>query len=257
MAHTLRARFKRDIVAEFLPSRAALRGKREKKSKVIIFCSGLPGVPCQKPLLEFFAKKGYWVFSPRYRGTWESGGRLLKISPHRDILDVVDGLSKGFVSLWDGRRYRVKPEKIYLFAASFGGPAALLASEDRRVTKVVAFSPVVDWRSPIKNKIERIENFGRFLGKAYGNAYRFDSRDIRKLKKGNFYNPVTSLKNIEGKKIFIIHAKDDDVVDWKPVKNFADLTSSKLLIERSGGHFGLTNFIDPKFYPKIRNFLKK
>src|ERR1700690_1536481 len=87
----LRTRFARDIVAEFLPP-----ARRGKKQRVIILCDGMPSIPRKQPLAEFLARKGYWVFYPRYRGAWESGGEFLRRSPHLDILDVVDGLQDEF-----------------------------------------------------------------------------------------------------------------------------------------------------------------
>ena len=93
-----RARFASDIVTEFLPPARA-----GKIQKVIILCDGMPSIPRKQPLAEFLSTKGYWVFYPRYRGSWESGGEFLGRSPHLDILDVISGLSKDFRELgrWD------------------------------------------------------------------------------------------------------------------------------------------------------------
>ena len=64
-----RARFKRDIVTEFLPP-----ARSGKIQKAIVLCDGMPSIPRKQPLAEFLSEKGYWVFYPRYRGAWESGG---------------------------------------------------------------------------------------------------------------------------------------------------------------------------------------
>ncbi|MEK7212119.1 MAG: hypothetical protein AAB686_00385, partial [Patescibacteria group bacterium] len=90
--HTYRTRFKKEIVAEFLPP----LGRKPKKNRVIILCGGHPGTPSKPQIVEFWAKKGYWVFNPRYRGSWESSGTFLKYSPEKDILDVIGELPKGF-----------------------------------------------------------------------------------------------------------------------------------------------------------------
>src|ERR1039458_159850 len=75
-----RTRFKRDVVTEFLaPTRP---GKRQR---AIVLCDGMPSIPRKQPLAEFLSGKGYWVFYPRYRGAWESGGEFLARSPHLDI----------------------------------------------------------------------------------------------------------------------------------------------------------------------------
>ena len=70
---TFRTRFKHQIVAEFLPPT-----RPRKKQKVIILCDGMPSMPRKQALMEFLAAKGYWVFYPRYRGSWESGGQFLR-----------------------------------------------------------------------------------------------------------------------------------------------------------------------------------
>jgi hypothetical protein len=58
-----RTRFKKEIVAEFLPP-VGLR----KRQKAIILCDGMPSIPRKQSLAEFLAGKGFWIFYPRYRG---------------------------------------------------------------------------------------------------------------------------------------------------------------------------------------------
>src|SRR3989344_5587418 len=103
-----RTRFKKDIVTEFLPP-------SRPSNRVIIFCKGMQGLPRFPEVLKFWSKKGFWVFFPRYRGTWESGGEFLKDSPEKDILDVIDELPKGFTDLWSGKEFKIKPTELYLF----------------------------------------------------------------------------------------------------------------------------------------------
>ena len=135
-----RTRFKREIVTEFLPP---ARGGRTRRA--IILCDGMPSIPRKQPLAEFLSGKGYWVFYPRYRGAWESGGEFLEQSPHLDILDVIDALSAEFRESAFGRRFRVSLDEVFVIGGSFGGAAAILSSLDPRVKKVVANCPVVDW----------------------------------------------------------------------------------------------------------------
>lgn len=208
----------------------------------------------KEALIEFFAKKGYWVFHPRYRGAWESGGRFLQKSPHQDILDVVGELPRGFKSLHDGKTYRIKPDKIFVIGSSFGGPAAILASRDKRVAKAVAFSPVIDWRAQDKT-IEPIDWIAKFTRTAFGEGYRFSLKDWAKLKTGKFYNPAAEAAKIDGKKLMIIHAKDDKVVGWRPAQKFAKLTGTKLILLKRGGHLSSSNAMKPRFHKTIAKFL--
>lgn len=246
--YTLRTRFKKDIISEFLPP-------TRKSNKVIIICTGMPSVPNRKELMFFLAKKGYWVFFPRYRGSWESGGEFLKKSPHEDVLDVIDQLPKGFTSLWDKEKYKINPSSLYLIGGSFGGPAMLLASRDPRVDKAITFSPVVDWKTQAKSKGEPWNPFTKFVKEAFGNAYRFKMKDWNKLKRGGFYDPVAHTNEIPGEKIFIIHAKDDDVVHWRPVEKFAKKIGCKLSLLKKGGHLSASNIMKPSFYKRITRFL--
>lgn len=244
-----RTKFKKEIISEFLMP-------IKPSKKVIILCGGMPSYPGRRnDLMEFLAKRGYWVFLPRYRGSWESGGSFLKISPHQDIIDIIDELPRGFRDLWSGNKYKIKNSQIYLIGSSFGGPAVILASKDKRIKKVVAFSPVIDWRK--ESKIESVDSLGKFTKIAFGNGYRFTIKNWNKLKSGKFYNPINEAKSFDGKKLFIIHAKDDEVVYSKPSEDFTRLISCKFLLLKIGGHLSLSNLILPDFWNKIKKFLDK
>ena len=102
-----RTRFGGNILTEFLPPLRVGSG-RAGRDKVIVLCDGMPSIPRKQELAEFLARKGYWVFYPRYRGSWESGGEFLERSPHLDILAVVDGLNREIRELAFGKRFRVR-----------------------------------------------------------------------------------------------------------------------------------------------------
>src|SRR6185437_9996893 len=202
----LRTRFKRKIVAEFLPPVRAT-----KHHNVIVLCDGMPSIPRKQPLMNFLAERGFWVFYPRYRGAWESAGHFLERSPHLDILDVLDELPKGFTELAFGKHFRVRPYKTFVIGGSFGGAAAILCSLDRRVNRVIANCPVVDWSILDEEEKKETSNpsYAAYIREAFGNAYRLSDRNWNKLRAGNFYNPVKHLAQIDASKIMIFHAKDD------------------------------------------------
>lgn len=244
-----RTKFKKEIISEFLVP-------IKPSKKVIILCGGMPSYPGKRnDLMEFLVQKGYWVFVPRYRGSWESGGSFLKISPHQDVIDIINELPRGFKDLWSNKKYKIKNPQIYLIGSSFGGPAAILASKNKRVKKAVAFSPVIDWR--MESKIEPIDWMEKFTKIAFGNGYRFVNKNWNKLKSGKFYNPISETKSLDGRKLFIIHAKDDEVVYSKSSEDFAKLTGCRFILLKTGGHLSLSNLILPKFWRKIKLFLKK
>jgi len=248
-----RTRFKRDIVTEFLPP---LRVR--KRQKVILLCDGMPSIPRKQPLAEFLAGQGYWVFYPRYRGTWESGGEFLARSPHEDILDVIGGLEREFREVTFGKRYRVSAEEVFVIGGSFGGAAALLCSLDPRVKRVVANCPVVDWE--ILSSSEKAEtsnpSYAAYILEAWGNGYRLSARNWAKLRGGKFFNPEFHIREITASKVMIFHAQNDPFVPWRSVKRFADSTGAKLKLFKRGGHLS-TDFIVRKYWGEIGRFFEK
>jgi pimeloyl-ACP methyl ester carboxylesterase len=268
-----RARFKKEIVAEFLPPEREgrpLPGKREaraaqpspavsaeRKDKVIILCDGMPSIPRKQPLAAFLASQGYWVVYPRYRGAWESGGAFLERAPHEDILDVIGELPKGLRDAAFGRRFRLQPGEIFVIGGSFGGAVAILASLDPRVKKAVANCPVVDWA--ILGREQKLEtsnpSYAAYIREAFGNGYRLTQKNWNKLFTGRFFNPAYHAREITPAKVLMFHAKDDPYIPWKMVERFAQQTGVKLNLLASGGHAG-TEMIVRKHWAKVRKFLE-
>lgn len=224
---TFSAFFKKEIFAEVaMPARPS--------TKVVIMCDGAPSVPSKRKLSEFFVKKGYAFIHMRYRGTWESKGVFLKKSPEQDLLDVIDELPQ----------YK----KIILIGTSFGGAGVLLAARDARVGKVIAVSPVVKWTAPSRE--EPLPEFKKFMRKMYGQVYR--TTLWNKLGSKGFYEPTVT---VDGSKILILHAKDDSVVRFKEVAQFAKKTKSTLHVLKRGGHLSTSLITKPALWKKIKSFL--
>jgi hypothetical protein len=246
-----RTRFKKEIVAEFLPPARA-----SKRQQVIILCDGMPSIPRKQSLVEYLSRKGYWVFYPRWRGAWESGGQFLERSPHEDILDVVDELPKGICELAFGQQFRCSPDRIFVIGGSFAGAAAILSSLDPRITKVIANCPVVDWAILREEQKKETSNpsYPAYIRAAFGNGYRISAKNWNKLQGGVFYNPVHHLKDLTPSKILMFHAKDDPYIPWKMVHRFARRAGIKLKLLSRGGHLK-TEFVMQKYWPLIKAFL--
>ena len=247
-----RTRFQRDILTEFLPPTRA--GKRQR---AILLCDGMPSIPRKQPLAEFLSAKGYWVFYPRYRGAWESGGELLARSPHLDILDVIGGLSREFRELAFGRRFRLAVDEVFVIGGSFGGAAALLCSLDDRVKKVVASCPVVDWAILGREQKKETSNpsYAAYIRAAFGEGYRLSDRNWKKLFGGKFYNPMYHAAEFSPSKVMLFHAQDDPYIPYQSVQKFARITGTRLKLLRRGGHLS-TNLIVRKYWGEIPEFLE-
>ncbi len=244
-----RTRFGADIVAEFLPP------ERDSK-KVIIFSSGCPGYPMGKDaLMRKFSALGYWTISYAYRGTWESGGTFLEYAPSDDILTIMDTLGS-FEDLWSGAEYSIHDPEIYLIGGSFGGAATLLASRDARVKKAIAISSVTDWLAQ-ERTMEPLSLMNEFIPKAFGMGYRGEQEIYRKLLVGDFYNPAHEKATMDGKKLLLIHSKDDLVVHAAPAEAFARDVGAQFVLLSNGGHGGVSRAIEPRVFREITRFLKK
>lgn len=248
-SYPIRTRLARDIVAEVLiPER--------QTGKVAIFCSGLPSSTNKRGVLEFLASHGYVAIFPRYRGTWESQGNFLERSPSQDIKDVIDDLvrHRHIRDLSTSNTISIKVSAIHLFGSSFGGPAVIMNSHLPIVKKVIAISPVIDWKK--EGEAEPFDFFVKFTQDGFGDAFRTKhNSDWQKLITTDFYNPINHANKIDGKKVFIIHAKDDTVVPYDPLIPFSETTGTSYYLKPHGGH-GI-DFRHLFLWKKIETFLKK
>ena len=213
-------------------------------------------MPRKQPLVEFLSGKGYWVFYPRWRGAWESGGQFLERSPHEDILDIVGELPRGVQELAFGRKFRCSPGKIFVIGGSFGGAAAILSSMDQRITKVIANCPVVDWSILRKEQKKETSNpsYPAYIRAAFGNGYRLSAENWNKLHGGVFYNPAHHVKELTPSKILMFHAEDDPYIPWRVVDSFARHAGITLKLLSRGGHLK-TEYVVRKYWPAIKQFL--
>ena len=207
--------------------------------------------------MAFLAKQGYWVFYPRYRGAWESGGKFLQRPPHEDILDVIGELPTGIREIAFGKKFNLEPDEIFVIGGSFGGATAILSSLDQRVKRVIANCPVVDWSIlAAEEKAETSNpNYAAYIREAFGNGYRLSDKNWRKLRSGKFFNPMTHVKEVDPKKIMMFHAKDDPYIPYKTVMKFAKQTGSKLFLLQRGGHVS-TEYIVQKYWKRIKTFFE-
>jgi len=246
---TLRTRFGRDIVAEFMPP-------ARPSNKVAILTAGAPGYPGGKEaLMHLLATRGYFVIVPRYRGTWESSGTFLEYPPSDDVIMIIDELPVGFRDVWSSAEYRIENPEVYLIGGSFGGAAAILASRDERVKKAATISAVTDWKDQ-EHTVEPLDMMSSFVPNAFGSMYGTQPDVWKKLAAGEFYNPTFEQDSIDGKKLLLIHAKDDRVVHLDPAVAFAAKTGAKLITLSYGGHMGVGNALEPRIWRCIEKHFK-
>jgi len=236
-----------EIVAEFW-------APKRPSQKAIILCDGCPSLPTKRKLAEFLARKGYWVFHIRYRGTWESEGEFLKASPHEDVLFVAGKLRSGeFLDITTRTKYFLDLNDISVIGVSFGGAAAILASIDDGIDRAIAIAPVIDWTAPSKE--EPFEYFQQLIFEGFGGAYRTTRRLMDKLRTGRFYQPRLVVQKVSPEKLFVIHAKDDEVVPVAPLRDFARRAKIAPLYLPEGGHLSSRVIMERLVWKEVKEFL--
>ena len=152
--------------------------------------------------------------------------------------------------------FSCSPEKIFVIGGSFGGAAAILSSLDKRITKVVANCPVVDWAILRNEQKKETSNrsYPAYIRAAFGNGYRLSARNWNKLHSGIFFNPAHHLNELTPSKILMFHAKDDPYIPWKVVQRFAGRAGIRLQLFSRGGHLK-TEYVVQENWPQIKRFL--
>lgn len=208
-----------------------------------------------QPLCEFLSQKGFWVFYPRWRGAWESDGKFLEMPPQQDLSDVISELTRPIRESAFGQKFKLSPHEIFVIGGSFGGTAALLASLDPRIKKVIANCPVVNWNILGKEQKKETSNpsYAAYIREAFGNGYRLSERNWNKLHSGKFFNPAHHAKEMTASKIMIFHAQDDPYIPWRGVQQFATQAGIRLRLLRRGGHLS-TDWFVRRYWPQIQRF---
>lgn len=225
------------ILSEF----AFLEGT--KPTHAIILCEGLPAIPKRQDVIEYLANQGFLVFQPRYRGTWESDGEFLVENPTIDIRDVVEVVkSNNIQELFSMNTFIFDIQHISVIGASLGGSVALSSALIPEVGKIVALSPVVNFKTFNTAYHEQdLKQIGEFMLRAFTNGYRFTRENWSRLLNGEIIHPIEiETDETTRNKIYIIQCKDDQTVNYIPVIDFAEKMKVKYKLLLTGGHFSFS-----------------
>ncbi len=226
----LKAYYK-DIFCEFIV--------QDKIANTIIL---LPGFPSSNKLdseMKFLYKKGYNVFFPRFKGSFQSKGFFLKENIVKELKSFITELKKEKITnLWDLNEIHFKINKLVLFGQSFSGAISCgLAAIEKSFDKLVLFSPVWDFK--IHNKFGNEQDLSHlvpFVKRAYTNLYR--------IKFDNLVNAILKFKETspsfyaERIKIPILVLNDpaDKTVSIEHSKNMKKIVKNLKIIKHHEGH---------------------
>jgi pimeloyl-ACP methyl ester carboxylesterase len=229
-----------------------------KAADAIVLLPGFPSKNFNDDILYFFNEKGYHVFFPRYKGSYQSNGKFLKTNIVTDLASFTKQLNKGkATNLWDNKLIKFKIKEKILLGGSFSGAIACgLAANTKEFSKIILSAPVWDFSKHNKDGGEQeLHNLTNFVKKAYKNLYRFEFEDIqRELIKVKELDPKNYAYKLN-MPILIFHDSHDETVSIEHTRAMVKRLKGAKLIEHSLGH-GLSLDLMTKFYKDISKFIR-
>jgi|SRR3989344_2478740 len=213
---------------------------QDEKADAVIILPGFPSNNDFSDLIKFFYEKGYHVFVPRYRGSYQSKGVFLSKNPIYDLEEFLTALEKGVArSLWDGKKKKFIIRRKILLAGSFGGAIGCgLAAKTQKFTHVILTSPVWDFEKHNSLGDEQdLVKLTQFVKRAYNNCYNYDFDSIAEAigkfieTKPDYYLPL-----LETTPVLIMHDPNDKTVAIKHSKEMFPLLKKAMFIEHYFGH---------------------
>ena len=240
----------KDIVFEFSPSTGEIKG-------VIILCEGLPAVPKQKELISFLSSRNYFIVYPRYKGTWESNGKFLSESPVNDLEEIMNLLKKREITeLYSNKTFSIDTDNIIIIGSSLGGSIALSCSKNNLASKIVVFSPIVNFSAHNdKNQEQDLIWLEKFVRKAFGMGYRYKREDWVNMTKGLIFNPPQEIEKDRAKDILVIFGKQDTEIDFKKIENYTEKNKIETICLKDEGHLSFSK-ISQEIWDKVFDWLK-
>ena len=232
---------------------------QDRSADAIILLPGFPSGNDFNDLISFFYEKGYHVFVPRYRGTYQSTGVFLSKNPIEDMSFFLDNLEMGSAkSVWDMKKENFKINKKILVSGSFGGAIALgLAAKSGKISHIILQAPVWDFEAHNAEGNEQdFEKTTEFVRNSYKNCYRFRFKSLKK-KLGKFeeLGPEYYLPRVKQIPILVMHDPNDKEVLLRHTKENMNSLERGTYLEHYLGH-KLTRDILTAYWKDIDKFIK-
>ncbi len=237
-----------DIFFEFI--------NHKEPTDTILYLEGFPSSGSHKKEIEFLYRKGYNIFVPHYKGTYQSRGKFLGGNIVYELKEFLDKLKMGSViNLWDMSEVNFKIKRLILFGGSFSGAICCGLSTLTKFDKIVLFAPVLDYlRLNEKGDEQDPDHMIPFVKRAYENLFRFDfDKIVERMSKFKECSPNYYLNKLKTP-VLILHDPTDKTVSIRMAKEFEKKLPNIKLIESSEGH-KMDKTLE-KEWTKIKKFLE-
>jgi esterase/lipase len=232
---------------------------QDRKADAIVILPGFPGKDDFRELIGIFFDRGYHVFVPKYKGSYQSLGTFLSKNPVDDLVAFTEHLERGEVkSLWDNEKMSFIINKKIVAAWGFSASIALgLAAKSVKYSHIILASPIWDFSKHNEKGDEYdLVKITEFVRRAYKNCYRFKFKDInKKLSKFSEIKPEYYVQTLAEFPILVFHDPNDNRVAFSHTKEILPLFSNITYIEHYLGH-GLNDYLISAFWKEIDKFVK-
>ena len=231
---------------------------QDKKADAVVILPGFPSGNDFNDLISFFFGKGYHVFVPRYRGSYQSSGIFLSKNPIDDLIFFVEHLKEGEAkNLWDMKKESFKINKIILVGGSFSGSIACgLNAKYPVFSHLILYAPIWDFNEYNSDGREQdVQKIIDFVKNTYKNCYRFKFKDIaKKMNKFDELNPAYYIPKLN-LPVLVMHDPNDREVSFKYTKKYLEMIPNATYLEHYFGH-KLTGDLLSAFWKEIDKFVK-
>ncbi len=222
-----------------------------KPRKAIILAHGLPSSP-SKPLDQEFSgllKKGFMIFIPQYRGTFDSYGKSTIENCVDTILDTISFVKRGHATeLFSMKNVAWKASEIILIGGSFGASIVLVAgAKSKDVDKIIAIAAPTDYRDAGKRpqySEEKISDDRRIMKRVQPFTWRLSDSTWRKFENGELdINAVDYSRQLSRKRVLLIHGMSDMDVNFRRSGDLYRMINNghkaRLMLIKNEGHMNL------------------
>ena len=233
----------------------------DRTADAAIILPNFPSHNSYEKLMKFWFDRGYHVFVPRYRGTYQSNGKFLGKNVAEDMIEFVRNFDKGYIkNLWDGKKKTFKVHKKILIAGGFSGAIACgMAAKSNLFSHLILASPIWDFSSHNSDGNEQdLAALIEFVSKSYKNCYRFSFKNLKRVLgkykelHPNYYLPRLHDGNFP---VLVFHDPNDKNVSFAKTKSVIERMPNVTLIEHYLGH-GLSDDLFSVFWKDVDKFIK-
>lgn len=232
---------------------------QDRMADAVIILPGFPGRNDYNEIIEVFFDRGYHVFVPRYRGSYQSSGTFLSKNPVDDLIMFCKNLDRGWAKgLWDMKKHEFKINKKIIVTGSFGGPIACgLVAKRAGFSHIVLASPIWDFAAHNKNGDEQdLKHVTEFASRAYKNCYRIKFKSLQeRMSKFKELSPEYYISALMNVPILVFHDPNDKIVSFKHTKEMIPKLNKATYIEHYLGH-GLSDHLINAFWKEVDKFIK-